>query len=283
MEDLKGLKTTITAKEKGDILEMFSQLLKERSNIIKDLQNKSIKNTIDQACFISKGLDGEADGIFFPNSQFEIYNTKKDFICLCIYEEKPSMCLAFPDDSVFKSLIDKKYFVSLESLIYCNEELERRKELNSYIKKYQDKIILLSSIYRVFKKDGKDFQNFEKNFASKMTYFSMKFGSDTRVELYASELLENGFYNRYNDTIYISNAGYTKENIKASDFMKILNDDIQKYNKYIEEYKNKLKNLHSEALQIEKIFNDLMSKKDSFINKDFFRKYIEGNSYKLRE
>ena len=82
---MEELKTTITPEEKENILTMFSQLLKERPNRVKDLQNKSIKNTIDQACFISKGLDGEADGIFFPNSQFEIYNQKKDFICLCIY------------------------------------------------------------------------------------------------------------------------------------------------------------------------------------------------------
>lgn len=275
---MEELKTTITPEEKENILTMFSQLLKERPNRVKDLQNKSIKNTINQACFISKGLDGEADGIFFPNSQFEIYNQKKDFICLCIYEGVPSMCLAFPDNSVFNG---QKYFVSLESLVYSSEELEARKKLNSYITGYQNKIELLSSIYRVFKKDGKDFQNFEKNFNSKMTYFSIKFDSDTRIGLYASELLENGFYNRYNDTIYLSGTGYTKENIKPADFMSIVNDYKTKYSEYIKEYKNKLENLHREALQVEKIFNDLLSKKDSFVNKDFLRKYIEENVYKL--
>ena len=279
---MEKLKTIITAEEQKNILSMFSQLLKERPNTIKDLNNTSIKNTIEQACFISKGLNGEADGIFFPNSTFEINGSKKEFICLCIYDGKPSMCLAYPDDSVFKSLKDKLYFTSLESIIYTNEEIEARKELNSYINDYQERIELLSSIYRVYKKDGKDFSNFEKNFSSKFTYFSIKYGSySNSIELYASELLQNGFYKRYEDAIYLSGTGYTKENITPSIFMDLINKEIKKYSGYIKEYKNKLENLHREALQVEKIFNELMVKKDSFINKDFLRKYIETNIYKI--
>lgn len=278
---MKELKTTITAEEKKNILMMFAQLLKERPNIIKDLNNTSIKNTIEQACFISSGLNGEADGIFFPNSTFKMNNSTKDFVCLCMYNDKPSICMAYPDNTVFKSLKDKLYFTSLESVIYSNEELEAQKVLNSYIKNYEDKIDLLSSIYRVFKKDGKDFQDFKKNFGSNINHLSICFESDTRIALYASKTFENGFYKRYEDTIYLSGTGYTNENIKPSDFMKILNDYIQKYNEYIKEYKNKLKKLHSEALQVEKIFNGLIAKKDDFINKDFLRKYIEENIYKL--
>lgn len=278
---MEKLKTTITAEEQKNILSMFSQLLKERPNTIKDLKNTSIKNTIEQACFISKGLDGEADGIFFPNSIFEMNNSKKDFICLCIYEGKPSICLAYPDNDIFKSLSDKKYYTSLESLIYSYEELEAQKELNSYINDYEDKIELLKSIYRVYKKDGKDFQYFEKNFSSKLNNFIMRFESDTRIVLYASKLYENGFYKRYEDSIYLSGTGYTKETITPSIFMDLINEEIKKYNDYLSECKNKLKNLHNEALQVEKIFNDLMLKKDSFINKDFLRKYIEKNVYNL--
>ena len=276
MEKLEGLKTTITAEEKTKILSMFSQLLNERPNTINDLKNPSVKNTIEQACFISEGLDGVADGIFFPNSIFEMNNSKKDFICLCIYDGKPSICLAYPDNAVFKSIAGKRYYTSLESLIYSYEELERRKELESYIIDYQDKIELLSSIYRIYKKDGTDFQDFKKNFCSKMSYFSIKYGLYTNsIELYATKLLDNGFYSRYNDIIYLSEKGYDKENIKPSDFMDIINDYIKKYNEYIQGYRNKLDNLHCEALQIEKIFNDLMIKKDSFVNKDFFKKYID--------
>lgn len=278
---MEKLKTTITKEEKTNILNMFSQLLKERPNIIKDTINTSIKNTIEQACFISRGLEGKADGIFFPNSIFEMNNSKKDFICLCIYDGKPSICLAYPDDSIFNSLKDKLYFTSLESLIYSYEELERREELDSYIKDYQDKIELLNSIYRVFKKDGKDFQNFEKNFSSKLNNFIMRFESDTRIVLYASKTFENGFYKRYADVIYLSGTGYTKENITPSIFMDLLNNEIKKYNDYLSECKSKLENLHREALQVEKIFNDLLLKKDSFINKDFLRKYIEKNVYNL--
>lgn len=281
MENLEGLKTTITPEEERNILSMFSQLLKERPNTIKDLKNTSIKNTIEQACFISKGLDGEADGIFFPNSIFEMNNSKKDFICLCIYDGKPSICLAYPDDSVFKSLSDKRYYTSLESLIYSYEELERRKELESYIIDYQDKIELLSSIYRIYKKNGTDFQDFKKNFGSNINHFSICFESDTRISLYASKTFENGLYKRYEETIFLYGTGYTNENIKPSDFMDIINDYIKKYNEYIQGYRNKLENLHREALQMEKIFNDLMIKKDSFVNKDFFKKYIDENCHKL--
>lgn len=280
---MKEFKTTITAEEKKNILEMFYQLLKERPNTIKDLQNKNIKNTIDESCFISKGLNGEADGIFFPNSQFEMHNSKKDLVCLCIYDNKPSMCLSYPDNTIFKSLKDKLYFTSLESLIYSYEEIEERKKLNYYINDYQDKIELLNSIYRVFKKDGKDFQNFEKNFNSKLDHFSIYFGSNTRITLYASQLFGNGFYQQYEDTIYFASTGYTKENITPSIFMDVIKDTIKKYNDYISEYKNKLEKLHDEALQIEKISNDLLSKKDSFMNKGFFKKYIEENIYKLNK
>ena len=280
---MEELKTTITAEEKTNILTMFTQLLKERPNIIKDTINASIKNTINQACFISKGLNGEADGIFFPNSIFEMNNSKKEFICLCIYDAKPSICLAYPDESIFKSLKDKNYYISLESLIYSSEEIEERKRLSSYINNYQDKIELLQSIHRVYKKDVKDFQNFGKNFNSKMAHFSIKFDSNTRIELYASETLENGFYKRYEDTIYLSGTGYTNENITPSIFMNLINDEIKKYNDYLMEYKNKLKNLHSEALQVEKIFNNLMAKKDGFINKSFFRQYFEKNIYRIND
>lgn len=278
---MKELKTTITAEEKKNILMMFTQLLKERPNIIKDLNNTSIKNTIEQACFISSGLNGEADGIFFPNSIFKMNNSTKDFVCLCMYNDKPSICMAYPDNTVFKSLKDKLYFTSLESVIYSNEELEARKELNSYINNYQNKIELLNSVYRVFKKDGKDFSNFEKNFGSKMNHFSIYFESDTRIALYASKLFENGFYQRYEDTIYITSTGYTKENITPSIFMDVIKDTIKKYNDCIAEYKNKLEKLHDEALQIEKIFNDLLSKTNKFINKIFLKKYIEENIYRL--
>ena len=281
VKTMEKLKTTITTKEKKNILEMFYQLLKERPNIIKDLNNASIKNTIEQACFISKGLNGEVDGIFFPNSIFEINGSKKDFVCLCMHNDKPSICMAYPDNTVFKSLKDKLYFTSLESVIYSNEEIEARKELNSYINNYQNKIELLNSVYRVFKKDGKDFQNFEKNFNSKMNHFSMFFESNIRIALYASQLFENGFYQRYEDTIYLTQSGYTKENITPSIFMDVIKDTIKKYNDCIAEYKNKLEKLHDETLQIEKIFNDLLSKTNKFINKRFLKKYIEENIYKL--
>lgn len=277
MENLEGLKTTITPEEKRNILSMFSQLLKERPNVIKDLENPSVKNTIEQACFISEGLDGVADGIFFPNSVFEMNNSKKDFVCLCIYDDKPSICQTY---SNIKSLEGKNYFTSLESLIYSYEELERRKKLESYIIDYQDKIELLSSIYRIYKKDGTDFQDFKKNFGSNINHFSICFESDTGIALYASKI-ENGFYKRYEETIYLSEKGYDKENIKPSDFMDIINDYTKKYNEYIQGYRNKLENLHREALQIEKIFNDLMIKKDSFVNKDFFKKYIDKNCHRL--
>lgn len=280
---MKELKTTITAEEKKNILKMFEQALKERPNTIKDLNNTSIKNTIEQSCFISSGLNGEADGIFFPNSIFEINGSKKDFICLCIYDNKPSMCLSYPDNTIFKSLKDKLYFTSLESVICSNEEIEARKELNSYINNYEDKIELLNSVYRVFKKDGKDFSNFEKNFNSKLNHFSICFESDTRIALYASKTFENDFYKRYEDTIYLSGTGYTKENITPSIFMDVIKDTIKKYNDYIAEYKNKLKKLHSEALQVEKIFNGLIAKKDDFINKSFFRQYFEKNIYRIND
>ena len=72
---MKELKTTITAEERENILTMFTQLLKERPNIIKDTRNANVKNTIDETCFISKWLNGKAYGMFFPNSILEMNNS----------------------------------------------------------------------------------------------------------------------------------------------------------------------------------------------------------------
>ena len=88
--DFNELKTTITENESKNILNMFSILLREQSNYLKDTRAKSVKETINQACFISLGLDGVADGIFFPNAQFNFIHMKKEFICLCIYKNKPA-------------------------------------------------------------------------------------------------------------------------------------------------------------------------------------------------
>ena len=90
--DFNELKTTITENESKNILNMFEMLLKEQPNYLKDESSSSVKETINQACFISLGLDGVADGIFFPNAQFNFINMKREFICLCIYKNKPAIC-----------------------------------------------------------------------------------------------------------------------------------------------------------------------------------------------
>ena len=90
--DFNELKTTITENESKNILNMFEMLLKEQSNYLKDERAKSVKETINQACFISLGLCGVADGLWFPNAQFNFINTMKKFVCLCIYKSKPAIC-----------------------------------------------------------------------------------------------------------------------------------------------------------------------------------------------
>ena len=123
--DFNELKTTITENESKSILNMFEMLLKEQLNYLKDERSSSVKETINQACFISLGLDGVADGIFFPNAQFNFIHMKRNFICLCIYKNKPAIC--YTHEKI------EGYFIEyMENIIYSYEERETRKNLLSF-------------------------------------------------------------------------------------------------------------------------------------------------------
>ena len=270
--NLNELKTTITENEVKNILNLFEMLLKEQSNYLKDERAKSVKETIKQACFISLGLCGEADGIFFPNAQFKFKNTKIKFCCLCIYNNKPAICYNY-------ETIEGYFFKNLEGLIYSSEEIETKRNLSLQIAVITDNLKLLNSIQQVKKSDGSTYQKLCKNFISSLSDFKMTIDNDI-IQISAIEQSSNSSI-YYSDRIFITNFHNVNENLTPADIMEMIKEYI---NIYIEQKKiieTKLKCLHKEARKIEKLFDELLAKQEKMINKDFFREYIRTNLYKL--
>ena len=173
------------------------------------------------------------------------------------------------------------HFEALEDILYSREEQDFRKKLIKSKEDYEQRICLLSSIYRKTKKDGEDFKDLFKNFGSSMAYFKMAANIfSTSIDIYASDTKPNGMYERYEDTIYL--IGQTTNELTADKLMKLIQQDIEKYKKYIKEKEQQLLCLHSEALKVEKIFQNLLDENNKLINKRYLKDYLNSNSYKLR-
>lgn len=270
---MEKVNKNISEIQKNEIIKLFKQVLEEKPEFIKDKRSNSIKNTIEQSCFISEGLNGEADGIFFPNADFEMFKDLK-FICLCLRDNKPSMCMEFVNTNKF-------HFESLDDILYSREEQDFRKKLIKSKEDYEQRLCLLSSIYRKTKKDGEDFKDLFKNFGSSMTYFKMSANIfNTSIDIYASNTKQNGMYDRYEDTIYLI-RGETTNDLTADKLMELINQDIEKYKNYIKEKEQQLSCLHTEALKVEKIFQNLLNENNKLINKRYLKEYFDSNSYKL--
>lgn len=270
--DFNELKTTITENEAKNILNMFSILLREQSDYLKDTRAKSVKETINQACFISLGLCGKADGIFFPNAQFNFKNTNMKFCCLCIYNNMPAICFTH-------EAIRGYFFKFLEDLIYSNEEIEKKIRLKSQYKEFTIKIKLLESIERVTKSNGYNYKILCKNFTSSLSNFKMKIDNNIIHISAVEQSIDAPLY--YEDRILITDFQKANDTIRPDDIMRMIREYINTYTEQRNLIETKLKCLHKEAREIEKLFDELLAKQDNMINKDFFREYIKANLYKL--
>ena len=270
--DFNELKTTITENESKNILNMFEMLLKEQPNYLKDERSSSVKETIDQACFISLGLDGVADGIFFPNAQFNFIHMKREFICLCIYKNKPAIC--YTHEKI------EGYFIEyIENIIYSYEERETRKNLLSYQETLTDSIKLLKSIQQVKKSDGSKYKIFSKNFTSSLAYF--KISADYNLINISGVEQCNNSSRYYSDRIHIKNYHDVSDPLSPENIMAMINENIEFYNEQLKQTETKLSCLHSEALKIEYLFRKILKVGSNIKNKDFMRDYINANLYKL--
>ena len=274
--DFNELKTTITENESKNILNMFEMLLKEQSNYLKDEIAKSVKETINQACFISLGLDGVADGIFFPNAQFNFIHMNRNFICLCIYNNKPAIC--YTHEKI------EGYFIEyLEDIIFSTEEIRERERLTRQHEENINCIKLLKSIERVRKSDKTNYKILNKNFTSSLDYFTMKIDYNI-IKISAVERFENNKSKYYDDTLYIKDyQNLNDDQINADRIMATINEYITAHIENNKTIEAKLKCLHQEALKVEKIFNDLLTSSNNLLNKKLLYEYIARNSYKLRQ
>ena len=271
--NLNELKTTITEIEAKNILKMFEMLLKEQSNYLKDERAKSVQETINQACFISLGLDGVADGIFFPNAQFNFIHMKRDFICLCIYKNKPAIC--YTHEKI------EGYFIEyLEDIIFSSEEITEKKHLTRQYEENINCIKLLQSIKRVKKSDQSDYKIVNKNFTSSLDFFTMKIDNNI-IQISAIERLENNTSKYYSDRLYIKDSQNMNDQINADCIMLTINEYITTYIEKNKTIEAKLKCLHKEALKVEKLFNDLLTSSNNLLNKSLLYEYIKANVYKL--
>ena len=272
--NLNELKTTITENESKNILNMFEMLLKEQSNYLEDERSSSVKETINQACFISLGLDGVADGIFFPNAQFNFIHMKRNFICLCIYKNKPAIC--YTNEKI------EGYFIEyLEDIIFSLEEIRERERLTRQHKENENCIKLLKSIKRVKKSDQSDYKIINKNFTSSLDFFTMKIDYNA-IQISAIERLENNTSNYYSDRLYIKNyQNLNDDQINANCIMSTINEYITIYIENNKTIEAKLKCLHQEALKVEKIFKNLLISTNNLLNKKLLHEYITRNAYKL--
>lgn len=271
--DFNELKTTITENETKNILNMFEMLLKEQSNYLKDERAKSVNETISQACFISLGLDGVADGIFFPNAQFNFIHMNRNFICLCMYENKPAIC--YTHEKI------EGYFIEfIEDIIFSSEEITEKKHL---IRQYEENINcikLLQSIKRVKKSDQSDYKIVNKNFTSSLDFFTMKIDNNI-IHISAIERLEHNTSKYYSDRLYIKDYQNMNNQINVDCIMLTINEYITTYIENNKTIEAKLKCLHKEALKVEKLFNDLLTSSNNLLNKSLLYEYIKANIYKL--
>lgn len=271
--NLNELKTTITETEAKNILNMFEMLLKEQSNYLKDERAESVNETISQACFISLGLCGVADGIFFPNAQLNFIHMKRDFTCLCIYENKPAIC--YTHEKI------EGYFIEyLEDIIFSSEEIAEKKHLTRQYEENINCIKLLQSIKRVKKSDQSDYKIVNKNFTSSLDFFTMKIDNNI-IQISAIERLENNTSRYYSDRLYIKDYQNMNDQINADRIMLTINEYITTYIEKNKTIEAKLKCLHKEALKVEKLFNDLLTSSNNLLNKSLLYEYIKANVYKL--
>ena len=273
--NLNELKTPITENESKNILNMFETLLKEQPNYLKDERTSSVKETIDQACFISLGLDGVADGIFFPNAQFNFKHMKREFICLCIYKNKPAIC--YTHEKI------EGYFIEyLEDIIFSSEEIHERERLTRQHKENENCIKLLQSIKRVKKSDQSDYKRLNKNFTSSLDFFEMKI-ENSRIQIWAIERLENNTSKYYSDRLYIKDFQNMNDQISVDCIMSTINEYITTYIENNKTIEAKLKCIHEEALKVEKLFNDLLTNSKNLLNKSLLYEYIKANLYELNK
>lgn len=264
------LQKHMNEQEKQEALNLFKQLLIEKPEIIKDTRLKPAQ-TIEQSCFILGGFkndNGEFDGIFFPNSEFE--GTKK-FICLAFQNGKP--CMVCHHEIKLQD-INKTWDSTekLENLIYEDEEMEEINKLKKSINYYYMNIYTLERFKRTRTKSGGNFKNLFKNFEESEAL-------SLQNCLYAGEFKSclNINYRGLSICIYLKNDinHVTPDEIEIA-----FKNEIEQCHERIEKTLKKIEIIHAETLEAVKIFNNVFDKSKKFKTR-ILRRILENRLYKL--
>lgn len=262
------LQEHINEAEKTQALKLFKQLLIEKSEILKDTRYKPAE-TIEQSCFISGGFkndNGEYDGIFFPNSEFE----GKNFICLAFQNGKPCMVchheIKLQNETKTWDSVEK-----LENLIYEREELEEINNLKNTINYYNMTILTLERYQRKRTKSGGNFKELFRNFEEghELSLNSCAYGE------YKSYLIIN------NHNCYINiNLLNDVKNVTPNEIEKALNNEIEENKRRIKEALKKIEIIHAETLEAVKIYNNIFDKSKKFKTR-ILKRIFENRLYKF--
>ena len=262
------LQKFMNEEEKATALKLFKQLLIEKSEILKDIRYKPAE-TIEQSCFISGGFkndNGEFDGIFFPNSEFE----GKEIICLAFQNGKACMVchheLKLQNETKTWDTVEK-----LENLIYEREELEEINRLKNQVNYYNMTILTLERYQRKRTKSGGNFKELFRNFEEghELSLNSCAYGE------YKSYL------NISNCNCYINiNLINDIKNITPDEIEQAIKHEIEEYKKRINETLNKIEILHAETLEAVKFFNNVLNKSKKFKTR-ILRRILENRLCQL--
>ena len=153
------LQKHMNEEEKATALKLLKQLLSEKPEILKDTRYTPAQ-TIEQACFISGGFkndNGEFDGIFFPNSQFE----GKKIVCLAFQDGEACMVC---HHEIKLTNVNKTWesVEKLDFLIYEREERDYINDLKKANNYYKNNIAILESFKRIRTKSGGNFKKLFK-------------------------------------------------------------------------------------------------------------------------
>ena len=262
------LQEHMNEEEKATALKLFKQLLIEKSEILKDTRNTPAQ-TIEQSCFISGGFkndNGEYDGIFFPNSEFE----GKNFICLAFQNGKP--CMVCHHEIKLQNGIKAWDSVEkLENLIYEREELEEINDLKNTINHYNMTILTLERYQRKRTKSGGNFKELFRNFEAG---HEMKLTTNVYGEF--KSVLNISNYNTYINIGLMSDI----KDVTPEEIEKAIQHEIEEYKKRIKETLNEIEMIHAETLEAVKIFNNVLNKSKKFKTR-ILRRILENRLYQL--
>lgn len=249
--------------------------IKTSLNLFKKLLTKHADRfTIEHAdpikenCYIASA--GCVVGVYFPNSIIkDSKHTLYKVCCLAKINNILGVVYELKEDNNLtekaKIYFDNYIFYSFNDLIYTYEETLIIKNINNRIKDYEKQLNALNKIKRVYKKNGDNFARLFDNFegATFTPSYSLMSGALVSVKI------------NY-DCVYLYRKDENKDKDPTADEIEtLINEAKEKYNNYLKEERDNLRNLEKNYKKFSKIVKDLKAFLNSVNNQYDFKKALE--------